>query len=105
MGDLLGQPGRAEAQVAGIDDAAARARRAAGARGLTALPLQRRGWVSGGDSLMTSLLAEVGLANAAAGLGVGAWGANHERSICAGFDLGLDAIATDDPPLALRLRP
>jgi glycerophosphoryl diester phosphodiesterase len=41
----------------------------------------------------------------AAGLGVGAWGANHERSIRAGFDLGLDAIATDDPPLALRLRP
>ncbi len=41
----------------------------------------------------------------AAGFGVGAWGANHERSIRAGFDLGLDAIATDDPPLALRLRP
>ena len=74
MGDLLGQPGRAEAQVAGIDAAAARARRTAGARGLTALPLQRRGWVSGGDSLMTSLLAEVGLANAAAGLGVGSGG-------------------------------
>jgi glycerophosphoryl diester phosphodiesterase len=41
----------------------------------------------------------------AAGLGVGAWGANHEPSIRAGLDLGLDAIATDDPPLALRLRP
>jgi glycerophosphoryl diester phosphodiesterase len=41
----------------------------------------------------------------AAGFGVGAWGANHERSIRVGFDLGLDAIATDDPPLALRLRP
>jgi glycerophosphoryl diester phosphodiesterase len=41
----------------------------------------------------------------AAGFGVGAWGANHERTIRAGFDLGLDAIATDDPPLALRLRP
>ena len=41
----------------------------------------------------------------AAGFGVGAWGANHERSIRAAFDLGLDAIATDDPPLALRLRP
>ena len=74
MGDLLGQPGRAEAQVAGIDAAANRARLAAGVRGLTALPLQRRGWVSGGDSLMTSLLAEVGLTNAAAGLGVGAGG-------------------------------
>lgn len=40
----------------------------------------------------------------AAGFGVGAWGANHEPSIRAGFELGLDAIATDDPPLALRLR-
>jgi len=40
----------------------------------------------------------------AAGFGVGAWGANHERTIRAGLDLGLDAIATDDPPLALRLR-
>jgi len=39
-----------------------------------------------------------------AGLGVGAWGANHEASIRNGFALGLDAIATDDPPLALRLR-
>ena len=41
----------------------------------------------------------------AAGLAVGAWGANHEASIRGGFGLGLDAIATDDPPLALRLRP
>lgn len=41
----------------------------------------------------------------AAGFGVGAWGANHEPSLRAGFDLGLDAVATDDPPLALRLRP
>jgi glycerophosphoryl diester phosphodiesterase len=41
----------------------------------------------------------------AAGFGVGAWGANHEPSIRAGFGLGLDALATDDPPLALRLRP
>ncbi len=41
----------------------------------------------------------------AAGFGVGAWGANHEPSIRAGFELGLDALATDDPPLALRLRP
>jgi glycerophosphoryl diester phosphodiesterase len=41
----------------------------------------------------------------AAGFGVGAWGTNHEPSIRAGFELGLDAMATDDPPLALRLRP
>lgn len=41
----------------------------------------------------------------AAGFGVGAWGANHEDSLRAAFGLGLDAVATDDPPLALRLRP
>jgi glycerophosphoryl diester phosphodiesterase len=40
----------------------------------------------------------------AAGLAVGAWGANDEAMIGRGLALGLDAIATDDPPLALRLR-
>jgi glycerophosphoryl diester phosphodiesterase len=38
------------------------------------------------------------------GLAVGAWGANDVPSIRHGLGLGLDAIATDDPPLALRLR-
>ncbi|MBK1658643.1 glycerophosphodiester phosphodiesterase [Paracraurococcus ruber] len=40
----------------------------------------------------------------AAGLAVGAWGANDAATIRHGLALGLDAIATDDPPLALRLR-
>jgi glycerophosphoryl diester phosphodiesterase len=40
----------------------------------------------------------------AAGLGVSAWGTNDEATIRRGFALGMDAIATDDPPLALRLR-
>jgi glycerophosphoryl diester phosphodiesterase len=40
----------------------------------------------------------------AAGFGVGAWGTNDQASIERGFALGMDAIATDDPPLALRLR-
>jgi glycerophosphoryl diester phosphodiesterase len=39
-----------------------------------------------------------------AGLGVGAWGANDAASIGHALALGLDVIATDDPPLALRLR-
>jgi glycerophosphoryl diester phosphodiesterase len=39
-----------------------------------------------------------------AGLGVGAWGANHAATIRHGLGLGLDVLATDDPPLALRLR-
>ena len=35
------------------------------------LPLSRRGWVSGSDSLVSSLLAETGLFNAAGELGIG----------------------------------
>jgi iron complex transport system substrate-binding protein len=34
------------------------------------LPLSRRGWVSGTDSLLSSLLAETGLFNAAGDLGI-----------------------------------
>jgi glycerophosphoryl diester phosphodiesterase len=40
----------------------------------------------------------------AAGLGVGVWGANHEASIRRMLGLGVDLLATDDPPLAIRLR-
>jgi glycerophosphoryl diester phosphodiesterase len=39
-----------------------------------------------------------------AGLGASAWATNDAATIAAAFALGLDAIATDDPPLALRLR-
>ncbi|MDJ0387143.1 glycerophosphodiester phosphodiesterase family protein [Roseomonas sp. E05] len=40
----------------------------------------------------------------AAGLGIGAWGANHAGTIGKALALGVDAMATDDPVLALRLR-
>jgi glycerophosphoryl diester phosphodiesterase len=39
-----------------------------------------------------------------AGLGASAWGANDAATIQQALALGLDALATDDPPLALRLR-
>jgi glycerophosphoryl diester phosphodiesterase len=39
-----------------------------------------------------------------AGLRVGVWGANHEASIRRMMGLGVDILATDDPPLAIRLR-
>lgn len=39
-----------------------------------------------------------------AGFGVGVWGANHEASIRRMLGLGVDLFATDDPPLAIRLR-
>lgn len=37
-------------------------------------------------------------------LAVSAWGTNDAATIGRGLELGLDAIATDDPVLALRLR-
>jgi glycerophosphoryl diester phosphodiesterase len=40
----------------------------------------------------------------AAGLGIGAWGANHMPSIRRMLELEVDVFATDDPSLAVRLR-
>jgi glycerophosphoryl diester phosphodiesterase len=39
-----------------------------------------------------------------AGLGISVWGANHAPSIRRMLDLGIDLLATDDPPLAIALR-
>jgi glycerophosphoryl diester phosphodiesterase len=39
-----------------------------------------------------------------AGVGASAWGCNDAVTISLGYALGLDAIATDDPPLAIHLR-
>jgi iron complex transport system substrate-binding protein len=69
MGELVGHPDRAVAAVARIDAAVARAKEAVARRPLHVLALSRRGWVSGGDSLTSSLLAAVGLSNAASQLG------------------------------------
>lgn len=48
--------------------------------------------------------AEVVAACRKAGIGIGTWGANHAASIRRVLDLGLDIFATDDPPLAIRMR-
>ena len=69
MGDIVGHPDRAAAAVARIDAAVAQAKEAVARKPLRVLPLSRRGWVSGGDSLTSSLLATVGLSNSAAQLG------------------------------------
>lgn len=69
MGEITGHPDRAVAALARIDAAVARAREAVARKPLRVLSLSRRGWVSGGDSLTSSLLATVGLANAASQLG------------------------------------
>jgi iron complex transport system substrate-binding protein len=69
MGDIVGHPDRAQAAVARIDAAVARAKQAVAQKPFRVLALSRRGWVSGSDSLTSSLLATVGLGNAASQLG------------------------------------
>jgi iron complex transport system substrate-binding protein len=71
MGDLVGHPERAEAEIARLNDAIARARNAVSQHRYKVLPLSRRGWVTGSDSLLSSLLTETGLFNAAGDLGIG----------------------------------
>jgi len=70
MGDLVNHPDRAEAQVAKLDAAIARAKQAVARKPYRVLALSRRGWVSGDDSVTSALLSITGLSNAASGLGV-----------------------------------
>lgn len=64
VGAITGQQQRAGERIAQLRAAIERVRRAAVDRGLTVLPLQRRGWVSGADSIVTELFETVGLKNA-----------------------------------------
>ena len=74
MGEIAGHPDRAAAEIARLDAAIARARRTVANKHYRVLPLSRRGWVSGSDSLVSSLLTETGLFNAAGDLGAGTGG-------------------------------
>src|SRR5690606_2263479 len=74
MGALLGQEERAAEAAARIDAALARAHAAAAPSRHRVLPVSRRGWVAGGNSLITSLLAAAGMVNAAEEIGVAAGG-------------------------------
>jgi iron complex transport system substrate-binding protein len=74
MGEIVQHTGRATAQIARLDAAIARARRAVTEKHYSVLPLSRRGWVSGRDSLLSSLLTETGLFNVAGDLGAGQGG-------------------------------
>ncbi|MBO4228235.1 ABC transporter substrate-binding protein [Bradyrhizobium neotropicale] len=74
MGEIVQHPDRAKVAIAGLDAAIARARQAATGKHYSVLPLARRGWVSGSDSLVSSLLTEAGLLNPAGDLGVAAGG-------------------------------
>ncbi|MCA0399933.1 MAG: ABC transporter substrate-binding protein [Proteobacteria bacterium] len=73
-GSLLGNEQGAERRIAEIDAALLRLRAAATKTRLRVLPYSRRGWVSGRRSLVSDLLAQAGLANAAADLGLASGG-------------------------------
>lgn len=71
-GQLLAQEARAAAANARIDAALASLKSAGrGNATLRILPLERRGWVSGRDSLIADVLAEAGLTNLGAEASVG----------------------------------
>ncbi len=70
MGDVVRHPDRAFAEIGRLDAAIAHARQVAARRPYRVLAVSRRGWVSGGDSLTSSLLANAGLSNAASDLGL-----------------------------------
>lgn len=74
VGEMAGHSDRAEEEIVRIDAALERAKRAVANRHYRILPLSRRGWVSGDESLIGSLLKEIGLLNAAAELGVSSGG-------------------------------
>jgi iron complex transport system substrate-binding protein len=74
MGEVVQHPDRARAEIARLDSAIARARQAVTNKHYRVLPLSRRGYVPGADSLVSSLLTETGLLNPAGDLGVGSGG-------------------------------
>lgn len=71
MATLLGRPERGAALIADIDSAVSEAVAARkGRSAVTALAIQRRGFISGRETLLSSAMEVAGLANASAALGI-----------------------------------
>ena len=109
VGALVGHPERSEAMIGSIDQAAERARRTASRWQGRVLALSRRGWVTGGDSLLSSLLQTAGLSNAASDLGFAYGGfASLEAIVASRPDLLLvseEQPVAEDQGKALLLHP
>ncbi len=120
LGDLDRAGLRQRSWIIGFDaPTMAEAAAAGGLAGVSWL-LERKTWMSLGLSGAVAVaraygFPEIGVhqamldAEAMAGLraadvGISVWGANHEASIRRMLDLGVDLLATDDPPLAIDLR-
>jgi len=96
LADRGAELNRAAAQIARLDAAMARARQTVSEKHISVLPLSRRGWVSGRGSLISALLTETGLFNAAEALGIGAGGfASLEQIVQARPDFLLVSEAGD----------
>jgi iron complex transport system substrate-binding protein len=109
MGELTQHPDRAAAEIKQLDSAIARARQAVSRQPYRILAVSRRGWVSGRDSLTSSLLANAGLANVAGDLGFKSGGfASLEAIIKLKPDFILvseDSGVADDEGSAFLLHP
>lgn len=90
MGDIMGHPDRASALITRIDAAVVRARAAVARKPLRVLAVSRRGWIAGSDTLTSSMLATVGISNAA----------RDFNNKLGGF-ASLEAIVNDKPDLLL----
>ncbi len=65
MARLLGVPERGMARIAELDAAVARLRAVASRQMLRVLPMARRGWVPGGQSVISDLMRLAGLSMSA----------------------------------------
>jgi iron complex transport system substrate-binding protein len=98
MGDVTRHPDRATAEIERLDAAIAHVRELAARRPYRVLAVSRRGWISGDDSLTSSLLANAGLSNAAKDLGIKSGGfASLETIVNLKPDL---MLVSDDSGLA-----
>ena len=70
MGEVTRHPDRASVEIDRLDAAIAHLRQLAARKTYRVLTISRRGWVTGGDSLTSSLLTNAGLSNAARDLGI-----------------------------------
>jgi iron complex transport system substrate-binding protein len=74
FGVITGAVEKAAGRVAELDAASAMLKAVAASSRLRVLPLSRRGWVSGRETLISDLLRQAGLVNAADDLGLSAGG-------------------------------
>lgn len=90
MARILGVPERGMARIAELDTAVARLRAVASRRMLRVLPMARRGWVPGGQSVISDLMRLAGLVNV-----------GQETSARAGRFVSLEEIVMLRPDLIL----